>query len=295
MSCRNREDQDNSMGAAGPRKKQKVVDIGGRIIIVEKAVDVDVDDNDNVPATYNNVKSKKELRKEKKASRVAAAKSKKDVSEPQPMKVKVATKEEEKMEKIRLRKLRRNQFRMEQAMEAEKERTRERKIRQKKKRQRELNGANGGTGAITGKQDQTRTVAQKEKKSQQEHDLDIFNNLFTGSTDETTGYTTLGLGLKYKDIVVGTGPSEPVKERMLVTVSYKLRAGKFNAILDSSKKFNFRVGKGEVIKAWDIGVIGMRQGGTRHLIVPPKAGYGSRDIGGGPGAILFFEITVLSC
>jgi FKBP-type peptidyl-prolyl cis-trans isomerase len=278
------------MGAAGPRKKQKAVDSGGRIMIVEKAVDVD--DNDDVPATHNNVKSKKELRKEKKASRVAAAKSKKDVSEPQPIQVKVATKEEEKMEKIRLRKLRRNQFRMEEAMEAEKERTRERKIRQKKKRQRELNGANGGAG---GKQDQARAVAQKEKKSPQEQDLDIFNNLFTGSTDETTGYTTLGLGLKYKDIVVGTGPSTPVKERTLVTVSYKLRAGKFNAILDSSKKFNFRVGKGEVIKAWDIGVIGMRQGGTRHLIVPPKAGYGSRDIGGGPGAILFFEITVLSC
>jgi FKBP-type peptidyl-prolyl cis-trans isomerase len=219
---------------------------------------------------------------------VAAAKSKKDVSEPQPIQVKVATKEEEKMEKIRLRKLRRKEFLKEQAMEAEKELKKERKLRQQKKRQRDLNS----TGGI--KQDQARTADPKEKKSQQEHDLDIFNTLYAGSTDETTGYTTLRLGLKYKDTVIGTGATT-VKERMLVTVSYKLRTGKFNAILDSNKKFNFRVGKGEVIKAWDIGVIGMREGGTRHMIVPPKAGYGSRDIGGGPGATLFFEITVLSC
>ena len=49
-----------------------------------------------------------------------------------------------------------------------------------------------------------------------------------------------------------------------------------------------------VIKGWDIGVVGMKVGGRRQLIVPPKAGYGSEDIGAGPGAVLFFDITLLN-
>ena len=49
-----------------------------------------------------------------------------------------------------------------------------------------------------------------------------------------------------------------------------------------------------MIQGWDIGCQGMREGGRRKLIVPPKAGYGSQDIGAGPGATLFFDITLLS-
>ena len=55
------------------------------------------------------------------------------------------------------------------------------------------------------------------------------------------------------------------------------------------------MGKGEVIPGWEIGLLRMRQGGTRHLIVPPGAGYGNRNIGAGSGALLYFEITLLSC
>ena len=40
---------------------------------------------------------------------------------------------------------------------------------------------------------------------------------------------------------------------------------------------------------------GMAVGGTRKLVVPPKAGYGGKDIGAGPGALLHFDITVLAC
>ena len=39
--------------------------------------------------------------------------------------------------------------------------------------------------------------------------------------------------------------------------------------------------------------MGMREGGRRQLVVPPKAGYGSKDIGAGPGGLLNFDITVL--
>ena len=52
---------------------------------------------------------------------------------------------------------------------------------------------------------------------------------------------------------------------------------------------------GEVIEGWEIGLQGMKQGGIRHIIVPPKAGYGTKDIGAGVGATLYFEVTLLKC
>jgi FKBP-type peptidyl-prolyl cis-trans isomerase len=121
--------------------------------------------------------------------------------------------------------------------------------------------------------------------------MKVLSEIIRGSKDES-GMTTTQLGVQYKDIVVGGGVA--VKNKSLVTVQYKLTGGKFGAVLDSSKNFNFRAGKGEVIQGWDIGLVDMREGGRRKLIVPPKAGYGSQDIGAGSGAILYFDITVLS-
>lgn len=79
-------------------------------------------------------------------------------------------------------------------------------------------------------------------------------------------------------------------------VSYKLHAkNKTGKVIDSSSNFGFCMGKGEVISGWEIGLLRMRQGGTRHLIVPPAAGYGNQNIGAGSGGLLYFEITLLSC
>eukprot|EP00978_Attheya_sp_CCMP212_P002031 scaffold4157_cov58-Attheya_sp.AAC.3 len=88
-------------------------------------------------------------------------------------------------------------------------------------------------------------------------------------------------GVKYCDILIGKGPL--IEEGKKVQVKYVLRAEhKQGKVLDSGDNFSFRLGKGDVISGWDIGLLGMKQGGIRHLIVPPKAGYGSKDIGGGP-------------
>mmetsp|Transcript_25723 Transcript_25723/g.36297 ORF Transcript_25723/g.36297 Transcript_25723/m.36297 type:complete len:259 (-) Transcript_25723:12-788(-) len=107
-------------------------------------------------------------------------------------------------------------------------------------------------------------------------------------------FVTCRKGVKYADISVGKGPV--VQDRKKVRVKYTLRAEtKQGKILDSGSNFGFRLGKGEVIEGWDIGVKGMRQGGTRHLIVPPAAGYGNKNIGAGSGALLYFEITLLTC
>jgi FKBP-type peptidyl-prolyl cis-trans isomerase len=62
-----------------------------------------------------------------------------------------------------------------------------------------------------------------------------------------------------------------------------------------STPFSFVLGAGQVIKGWDQGVVGMKVGGTRRLIVPPDLAYGSTGQNGIPAnATLVFEITLLS-
>jgi len=136
----------------------------------------------------------------------------------------------------------------------------------------------------------TNDLSETTQPKDQDVAMNVFKSLFHGSQEE--GFTTFHMGVKYKDVVMGKGTA--VEDGRLVTVSYKLKGGPERKSLDSSKKFSFRVGKGEVIRGWDIGIIGMQIGGLRHIIVSPKAGYGSQDIGAGSGATLYFDITLLS-
>lgn len=234
---------------------------------------------------YEQPKSRKELRAERKASKKALICSDK-------------TTELTKERKITLRKEKRKAMKKEQRLKALKE-EREYKKRLKEKRLRRESNAPGGISASEStkskrKQKQHSRIEsdEQQKPSPQNTEMNVFNALFNGSQCDTTGTTTLRMGVKYIDVVVGKG--RVAEDRMLVNVSYKLKGGKYGAVIDSSKNFSFRIGKGEVIQGWEIGVIGMREGGRRHLIVPPKAGYGSEDIGAGPGATLFFDISLLS-
>jgi FKBP-type peptidyl-prolyl cis-trans isomerase len=142
-------------------------------------------------------------------------------------------------------------------------------------------------------QNETKSQPTKIKNAPDNQDLAVFQKVFQKTQDPTTGATTCRLGVQYVDETVGKGELA-VRPKCLVTVKYQLRGkSRHGVVLDSSKKFTFRVGKGEVIQGWDIGLEGMRVGGVRHLIVPPKAGYGSQDIGAGSGAVLHFTVTLL--
>ena len=245
--------------------------------------------------TSTRPKSKKELRAEKKAARKAAA-----AAEAAPSnETKIPTKEEIKAEKYRLKRERRKQ----QLIEREKEFQREKKERQRKRKARELHAVGGGEDPVlAAKRLEERKNKKRRKKEQKDaleeskffgNDMAVFDKVFNGTGEEDEeGVRTLEMGVKCKDVVIGKGPT--VENNSLLTVMYKLKSGK-GILIDSSKKFVFRVGRGNVIRGWDIGVLGMAVGGTRKLIVPPKAGYQGQDIGAGPGALLYFDITVLSC
>ena len=232
--------------------------------------------------TISRPKSKKELRVEKKAAKKAAAAPKPKPPTPEELK------EQMREEKLRLKKERRK----EQLKEREKEIRLEKKARKETRKRKEQlqNFLQSGWEKPRGKKRQ-----KMDRAASEEQDVAVFDKVFNGAGEqEESGFSTLEMGVKCIDVVIGKGP-EIVQNKSLVTVRYKLTGGKFGALIDSSKKFTFRVGKGEVIRGWDIGIQGMAVGGTRKLIVPPKAGYGGQDIGAGPGGLLFFDISVLSC
>jgi peptidylprolyl isomerase len=88
------------------------------------------------------------------------------------------------------------------------------------------------------------------------------------------------LELKIQDIVIGEG-RETVKGALLIA-QYEgfLEDGtKFDSSLERGKPFQFVFGTGRVIKGWDQGLIGMREGGKRELFVPSHLAYGERQMG----------------
>ena len=60
------------------------------------------------------------------------------------------------------------------------------------------------------------------------------------------------------------------------------------------KPFSFKAGSGEVIKGWDIGILGMSVGGERRLTIPARLGYGNQKLPGIPAnSPLIFDVKLL--
>ncbi|KAG2438706.1 hypothetical protein HXX76_005252 [Chlamydomonas incerta] len=86
---------------------------------------------------------------------------------------------------------------------------------------------------------------------------------------ESVPEVSLPSGLKYKDIVVGNGPTPPVGFQVVahyVAMTPNLRV--FDSSLDKGKPYDIRVGAGQVIKGLDDGLLDMKAGGIRRLYIP---------------------------
>jgi peptidylprolyl isomerase len=111
---------------------------------------------------------------------------------------------------------------------------------------------------------------------------------------EKTVHTTAS-GLKYVDLVEGTGDSPQQGQTVEVHYTGTLENGKkFDSSRDRGQPFKFKIGVGQVIKGWDEGVGSMKVGGRRQLIIPPDLGYGARGIGPiPPNSTLVFDVELL--
>lgn len=102
-------------------------------------------------------------------------------------------------------------------------------------------------------------------------------------------------GLQYEEIKVGKGASPKPNQKVSVHYTGWLTNGKkFDSSKDRGEPFEFTLGVDPVIKGWYEGVMTMRVGGKRKLIVPAKLGWGAAGDGPiPPNAVTIFEVELL--
>ncbi len=107
---------------------------------------------------------------------------------------------------------------------------------------------------------------------------------------------TTASGLKYYDIQEGVGSSPQNGQTVVVNYTGWLADGtQFDSSFDRGQPIVFKLGAGQVIKGWEEGLLSMKPGGRRKLIVPPALGYGDNGVGNviPGGATLTFEVELL--
>lgn len=93
-----------------------------------------------------------------------------------------------------------------------------------------------------------------------------------------------------KDLVEGTGPAAASGQPVEMNYSLVIWSDKkkLDSSFDRGQTFPLTLGTGEVIPGWDQGLIGIKQGGRRLLIIPPDLGYGQGGQGVKPNETLVF-------
>ena len=103
--------------------------------------------------------------------------------------------------------------------------------------------------------------------------------------------------LEITDLTVGdgaeAGPGDQVSVHY-VGVAHST-GEEFDASYNRGAPLDFPLGRGRVIRGWDDGVVGMKVGGRRRLVIPPHLAYGDRGAGGviGPGETLIFVVDLV--
>ena len=107
---------------------------------------------------------------------------------------------------------------------------------------------------------------------------------------------TLSADLEIKNNLEGEGVEIVNHSKIKVHYIGMLEDGtKFDSSYDRGEPFSFQIGLRQVIEGWEKGMIGMKVGGKRKLIIPPELGYGERGAGEliPPNSTLVFDIEII--
>jgi peptidylprolyl isomerase len=110
---------------------------------------------------------------------------------------------------------------------------------------------------------------------------------------KAAGWTRTPTGLYYRTLSSATGASATAANGQRVSVRYT--GWLANGTQFESSTYTFVLGRGEVIAGWDQGIVGMRVGERRQLVIPPALGYGAQANNAIPAnSILVFNVELLS-
>ena len=129
----------------------------------------------------------------------------------------------------------------------------------------------------------------------------VAESVYTEEDDEEYAFAQAILDFEVRDIIEGTGHEAQTGDTVYVHYVGQLPNGeRFDTSTDGDAPFAVVLGSGQVITGWELGLIGMREGGTRRLIVPPELAYGEQEITDITGkvripanATLYFDIVLL--
>ena len=109
-------------------------------------------------------------------------------------------------------------------------------------------------------------------------------------------FRTTPSGLRVASLKEGSGAMAANGMKIKVRYTGWLESGKkFDSSIPRNQPFEVTLGAGQVIKGWEEGLLGMKPGEQRQLVIPPDLAYGNRKVGSiPPGSTLIFNIEVVS-
>jgi FKBP-type peptidyl-prolyl cis-trans isomerase len=124
--------------------------------------------------------------------------------------------------------------------------------------------------------------------------ISLFNSGAQGASNTNTNQMPT-TGVQTNDVTVGGGEVAEPGDRITAHYVGVLTNGQvFDSSRDRNAPISFTLGVGQVIRGWDEGIKGMREGGKRVLTIAPDYGYGSEGVGAiPPDSTILFEVEVL--
>ena len=158
-----------------------------------------------------------------------------------------------------------------------------------------LAGCGGAMGGASTSASTVATVGPASAPSSASRAGEVERTTFADALGVVLGaMTRLPSGVYYRDIEEGAGiPAMTGREVLVSYVAFIANGTEVDRTAPGTRPIVFTMGDGVVIRGWDLGIRGMRKGGTRQLVVPSRYAYGSRTVGLIPAnAVMVFLVRL---